>query len=312
MRILLFILVVVNFVLVGSAQQAPQYTHYIFNNFAINPAVAGSKTCIDLRFGYRTQWVGLEGAPKTAFFNAAGRLKLRRARNQRVYHGLGGAIENDVMGPFSRTLIQLAYAYHIPVSSKYMLSFGLFGGIEQFRFNGTSLLYRDNDDPAISNAQSSTILVPEFSPGIFLYSDDLFAGFTIRQLFRNKWKNVGVDSRLTLHYMLNAGKRFISNGGMSFIPSAMLKFAPMAPPAVDLNFLVDYRNTIMGGLAWRNTDAIAFLLKLNVLKHFSLGYAFDLTTSRIQLGSSNTHEVVIGIYSCPLKGGNTFECPTFN
>jgi type IX secretion system PorP/SprF family membrane protein len=295
----------------GTGQQVAQYTHYVFNQFGINPAVAGSKECIDLRFGYRTQWVGLTGAPKTALFNGHGRLKFRRAKNYRIYHGVGLMVENDVMGPFSRTMINLAYAYHMPVSSKYMLSFGLFGGIEQFRFNGADLLYVSADDPAISDAQSAKIIVPEFAPGIFLYSDNLFAGFTIRQLLRNRLKHVGTQSRLTLHYLFTAGKRFSTDNGLSIIPSAMLKFAPMATPAVDLNVMFDYRNKIAAGIAVRNVDAVAFLAKINFLRHFSLAYSYDVTTSRIRLGSSNTHELMLGIYACPLSGASTWDCPVF-
>ena len=37
------------------AQQTAQYTQNVFNMFAINPAVAGSKDCIDVRLGYRQQ-----------------------------------------------------------------------------------------------------------------------------------------------------------------------------------------------------------------------------------------------------------------
>jgi hypothetical protein len=38
------------------AQQKPQYTQYIFNNFLLNPAVAGIENYTDVKLGYRSQW----------------------------------------------------------------------------------------------------------------------------------------------------------------------------------------------------------------------------------------------------------------
>src|SRR3954469_22891785 len=51
------------------AQQRPQYTQYIFNNFILNPAISGIENYIDVKAGYRTQWEGLEGAPQTSYIS---------------------------------------------------------------------------------------------------------------------------------------------------------------------------------------------------------------------------------------------------
>ena len=42
------------------AQQLAQYTQYVFNHFSVNPAVAGSKDCLDVRLGFRKQWNGFD------------------------------------------------------------------------------------------------------------------------------------------------------------------------------------------------------------------------------------------------------------
>ena len=47
------------------AQQSEQYSQYTFNNFGYNPAFAGTIKCIDFRAGYRMQWVGFDGAPRS-------------------------------------------------------------------------------------------------------------------------------------------------------------------------------------------------------------------------------------------------------
>lgn len=296
---------------IGNAQQMPQYTQYMLNQFAINPAVAGTKECLDIKLGYRAQWVGFEGAPRTAFVNINGRIPIKRPRNHRTKHGVGVMAETDGMGPLSRTSLYLAYAFHTQVARKFNLAFGVFAGFHQFRFDRSKVTLSNADDPIIAGSRNAFVL-PDIIPGLWFYSDNFYAGLSWRNLLRNDFKVVGDASRFTHHFLLTAGRKWEAAGDWSFIPNGMLKIAPLSPPALDLNVLVDYRNTIAFGLSYRNVDALAGVVRLNFLKYFTVGYSFDLTTSRIRYGSSNTHEVIIGIYSCPINGGNTFECPTFN
>ena len=83
-------------------------------------------------------------------------------------------------------------------------------------------------------------------------------------------------------------------------------------PSIDLNLMFDFENRAQLGLSYRNTDALAMMFKVNFLKHFTLGYSFDLTTSKMKLGSSNTHEILLGIYACNLRGGDNYSCPVFD
>ena len=51
------------------AQQDAQYTQYMYNPMSINPAYAGSRDVLSLVGIYRSQWVGLDGAPRTLNFS---------------------------------------------------------------------------------------------------------------------------------------------------------------------------------------------------------------------------------------------------
>src|SRR6201986_23918 len=50
-----------------TAQQRPQYTQYVFNNYLLNPALSGIENYTDVKAGYRSQWTGLQGAPVTSY-----------------------------------------------------------------------------------------------------------------------------------------------------------------------------------------------------------------------------------------------------
>jgi len=50
------------------AQQDAQYTQYVYNTLTINPAYAGSRGGISALGLHRSQWVGLDGAPRGDIF----------------------------------------------------------------------------------------------------------------------------------------------------------------------------------------------------------------------------------------------------
>ncbi len=291
-------------------QQTVQYTQYVFNYMAINPAVIGSQKCMNLKLGYRAQWLGLQGAPRTAFGTLGTELKFKKKRTVRSKHGLGAHVESDAIGATSRTTLNLGYAYHFPFGRDVMASVGVYAGFQQFRLDANAITLATGYDPLIQGS-GSKFLIPDITPGLFLSHRDWFAGMSIRQIVRNKWAIIGTDqTRNRWHYLLVGGKRF-RTGKINVVPSAMLKYTGFTFPALDLNVLLELHPNFEIGASWRNTDAIAGMVKFNFLKYFSLGYAFDLTTSSMRLGSSNTHELIIGISACP-NNYNDYECPVFD
>ena len=102
----------------GNAQQDPQYTQYMYNTVSVNPGYAGSRGHISIAALHRSQWVGLDGAPKTQTFNVHSPIGYRGV-------GLGLSIVNDEIGPTSETNIDIDFSYTIWTSTEGRLSFGL-------------------------------------------------------------------------------------------------------------------------------------------------------------------------------------------
>src|ERR1700754_272968 len=111
----------------GLAQQKPQYTQYVFNNYLLNPALSGIENYTDVKAGYRSQWTGLEGAPVTGYLtinapigknfiqgdatafpasggvNPSSRLYTQQYQAAEPHHGIGLTIVSDKTGPISQT-----------------------------------------------------------------------------------------------------------------------------------------------------------------------------------------------------------------
>ena len=289
----------------AEAQQTAQYSQYIFNHFTVNPAFAGMQECMDIRIGYRQQWVGFEGAPESGYFSINKALGKKRGYVSGK-HAIGATFEGDKTGPSSRTSANLAYAYHIKLDDKTTLSAGLFAGVMQYRFNTSALYPAQVGDPALAIADADFVY-PIISPGLYLYTEKFFGGITAFQISQNKLEDIGLNNKLTSHYLLMAGQK-IQKKTYTIIPATLIKLEPNAKPALDLSLMFDFEEKFAFALSYRNTDAIAGMFKIRLFGKHTLAYSYDFTTSRIQLASSNTHEITIGLLACPEKNVGPTGC----
>src|ERR1700739_1121682 len=147
------------------AQQLPQYTQYMMNDFVLNPAIAGRSDYWEAKSNNRYQWVGIPDAPRTYMLSMQGPFK-------NLKMGIGGTIFTDIVGPTRRTGFNMAYAYHLKLNSTYKLSFGVNAGVLQYSIDGSKITTHDPGDPIMSpNYQSA--LTPDIGTGAYLYSNKL-------------------------------------------------------------------------------------------------------------------------------------------
>ena len=61
-----FVGIIILFSFISNAQQDAQYTGYMYSVQLFNPAYAGSRGTTSINLIGRTQWLSLEGSPKTS------------------------------------------------------------------------------------------------------------------------------------------------------------------------------------------------------------------------------------------------------
>ena len=148
-NLLVLLLLYMSFWQLSQAQQMPHYSQYMFNDFCINPAIAGTKSYQPIMVMIRNQWVGLDDAPRTQTLSLHGSW----IKNT----GIGGMIINDVTGPAHQTGIQLAYAYHILLKGESYLSLGISGTLAQYVLDKDAIELDDPNDNAILGGKEKTI-----------------------------------------------------------------------------------------------------------------------------------------------------------
>lgn len=278
---------------VVDAQQLPQYSNYMVNDYVMNPAIGGTNNYFEGKSSNRYQWIGITDAPRTYILSVNG-----PAKNLKM--GLGGLLFTDIVGPTRRTGFYLSYAYQLKVSEKVKVSLGLSGGLLQFMVDGSKITLRDPSDMVISNGLQS-VLLPDFGAGIYVYSTDKkwYAGASVPQILQNKIKffdnTTSTLSKLATHYYATAGYKFNLNEDFVIEPSTCLKYVKPAPLQFDIGVRAIYKEKIWLGAAFRYLDAVSAMVGYTMQENITFAYSYDFTMTNIKKYSTGTHELMIGI-----------------
>ena len=295
------------------AQQQEHFSMYMENNYLVNPAEGGTEDFIDLKMGYRTQWVDFDqqtsGQPKNVYVSGHAPIGKHETKTEGVkqlpFHGLGGAIISDRIGVFNIINAKVGYSYHLPVSKKLIMSLGAFGGIKQFGLNrGKVQLASDktiDDDPFAGKVKTS--ITPDISLGVWGYADNYYFGIASFQLIENKISvqdvasSASPDGLLKMHHWLTAGYKVNLDSAAHFfiVPSFVVKYVQSAPVTFDLNAKVRYDNKYWLGISYRQKDAIVAMAGVTVKRVFDIAYAYDFTTSNVGEFTNATHEFILGL-----------------
>ena len=283
---------------VGVAQQAPQYSMYLFNKFGFNPAYAGLDHTLSITGVSRWQWVNLQGSPQTQQVNVHMPLYL-------VGGGLGMTFENDQLGAEQRLAFSLAYNYQIPVGAKGILSFGLSAGYLQYSLDGAKILtpggdYEggqiDHNDQLLPVGKESTS-APTAHAGIYYQGEWLEAGFSAVNLLETPLGFGGFDYQLARSYYFNLGGKLALGRRFQLLPGVLVK-SDLEQLEIDLSAVVQYNDNIFGGASFRgynaeSLDGVVILAGIKLNEKITLAYSYDLTLSTLREVSDGSHEILI-------------------
>jgi type IX secretion system PorP/SprF family membrane protein len=271
----------------ASAQQEPQYTQYMYNPSVINPAYAGSLGYGSLFSLYRTQWIGLEGAPKTLNMSYHQPLESTNL-------GLGGNIVHDEIGPSTTTNFSVDVSYTINFENDSRLAFGIKAGGELLNIDYTKLNHYNPSDVSFRNNINSQFS-PNIGAGLFYYNANSYLGLSVPMLLQTKRYDEFAysDANRRQHFYLMGGKVFDLSYNVKFKPAFVAKMVAGAPLQVDLtgNFLINEKFTV--GVAYRWSAALSALVGFKVNDRISIGYGYDRETTRLSNFNSGSHELFL-------------------
>ncbi|KAB7529553.1 type IX secretion system membrane protein PorP/SprF [Flagellimonas olearia] len=257
------------------AQQDAQYTQYMFNTLSVNPAYAGSRGQLSFAGLYRSQWVGLDGAPETFTLNLHSPI-----RNSRLGYGVSIVNDNIGDGVVQETYLDAVISYTIEVARDAKLSFGLKAGgnMLSLDFNGL----RNFDQEVVSQDNIDNKFNPNFGLGLYYHTDKFYAGVSAPNILESEYfdndnddNSVNFLSAERINFYFITGYVFDVGADLQFKPALLTKAVGGAPLQVDLSANFLYAEKFSFGAAYRLDAAVSALAGFQVTDQIMVGLAYD-------------------------------------
>lgn len=266
-------------------QQDPQYTQYMYNTLSVNSAYAGSMGHFTATGIYRSQWVGLEGAPSTQS------LTLDSPVGKNV--GLGLSIVNDEIGPSEEQYMDLNFSYTIQATDSHKLSFGLKAGGRLLNIDWSKGTYRDED--VVYQENINNRFLPVIGAGLYLHSEKNYLGLSVPNFLTDE-RYDGVKEGLAdqqVHVFLIGGMVFDLSYSTKFKPAFLVKYVSGAPVIADISANFMFYEKFRIGASYRTGDSVSVLAGFQITPQILIGYAYDYTTTELQNFTSGSHEILL-------------------
>ncbi len=316
--LLLFILVAGNKTIIG---QDPIFTQFYSNPIYLNPAFAGSRVCPRFALNYRNEWPNISGN----FITTAA------AYDQKVESLSGGlgliVLTDNAAKTVKTTRVSAVYAYNQSITRKFSINFGIEATFFQKSLDWNKLTFGDMIDPrrgfvypTNDLSRGGTSSGVDFSAGVIGYTDKFFFGFATHHLNEpNESLMNSVDVPLPMRYTAHLGAvmPLEMNGGRyaknkDFISPNIIFTQQGTFQQLNMGLYIK-KSSLTGGIWYRNKDAFIITLGLES-EYIKVGYSYDITISKLSLGSGGSHEVSMGFnFACKpkKKSFRTISCPSF-
>jgi type IX secretion system PorP/SprF family membrane protein len=294
------------------AQQTVQFSQYVFNGLAVNPAYAGYREDWTGSLSYRMQWAGINGAPRTAVASFDG---VTNDYEKRV--GLGFIAINDRLGAQSTSSFYGNYAYRLQIDDDETrrLSFGIAFGVTQYGIDGTKLNAVDPNDTSIPTGNESKIY-PDFRIGVYYSDPRYYISASVLDMFSAYRDQITTDDNYKIlkqvrHLYVSGGAIFPLSEVLDIKPTFMIKEDFKGPTNVDLNAYLLINKRLWIGGAYRagvslweksnlqkgleKSNALAAIVEVFVSNRFRVGYSFDYSTNALASYQQGSHEITLSM-----------------
>ncbi len=312
------LLVVVWSMALGTAwgQQDPQFTQYMFNTIYYNPAAAGIDGITRFTALHRSQWLGYQssfdegGAPTTQLITAS-------APIYKINSGVGGYILRDAAGPFNTLEAQVTFAYHRVIKGT-KVSAGVKAGMYAQTLDYGEYRVIQPGDPLVPEGKigKESQVKPDMAFGVMVQREKFYAGVSLNHLTRAQFDfNITEQrGRLEPHLYVTGGYFYDINLDLKLQFATLVK-TDLVKTSFDVGALAYLRDTMWGGLSFRQGEGPTVLLGYSFLKDKSLraGYAVDVVVAGREAKAATSHEFMVSyaLPASPVAGKKIVRTPRY-
>lgn len=295
-KILSLLLMILGFSCLSVAQQGEQFTQYMFNRLAFNPAYAGSSGSICAMALYRNQWMGFRldtpapgvdagSTPTDYLFSFDMPVKW-------LHGGIGLTAIKEEVGYYDNVDVNIDYAFRIywgPGNLAAAIELNLYStsldfsqlrGPDDLSGNYTDPTVSGSSDPLLSNESKSDFLV-DVSTGLYYQVPSTFyLGASVKNLLAAHSDDLNFSNARILYLLGGYNIILPFNPSFNVRPTFMAKTSDLATFQAEASCALFYQQTFWCGVSYRFQDAVSLFGGVKWGK-LSVGAAYDFTTSRI-------------------------------
>lgn len=273
----------------------PQIGQYIYMPTAFNPAAAGEGDLMKVSGLHRMQFTGFKNAPMTTYFSFHSPFVIGKTK-----HGAGVRFMNDRYGLFTNQTLHVQYAYRQKIGKGY-LSAGVDLGFVSVGFKGDSVnlddlegsSYHQTNDEAIPTGEESGMNF-DMAVGLYYTADTWYAGLSYSHLTAPKieWGDYSTIQLRGTMYAVGGYNWRLRDKRFVIKPSAML-MTDFVSWDLNLTAMCEFKDKYRWGLAYRIGSNVGILLGLDIISGLTLGYTYELPTTKLLLESYGSHEIYL-------------------
>ena len=277
---------------IASAQQTPITENYFLDKYSLAPSYAGNHNLQTLQMGYRSDWTGIDGGPKTT------RLSYNDVFQFMKNAGYGGKIIFDKAGIFNQIYALASYSYNIPLNDDHNLIFGLSMGMYKNRLNlqdyfndpGYSL------DPALINKDiaSKPKFMSDFSALWTWRGAEAGISFTNITINDVNYKEVNLKYKPLANFQFFGSYLWPVSDDVEIEPIVILRGGKYIRSQFEIASQVVYMKRFHGNLMYRDPGIIGAGAAISLDKGIQIGYNFNFAT-KIAMNAYNNHEITLGL-----------------
>ncbi len=273
---------------VAKAQQFPLTTQYLFNPYALNPALAGYYGKPEAYLNFRKDWTGIEGSPRTFRANGFGNI-------YKDNMWLGGEIYSDKADVLNRFKMNLSYSYILQVQEDQYLYFGVWTTFYQNSVNMGNLTGVDPNDPIIANQTKLNGSVFNAGFGLNYNYKELNIGFAFPTLFGTREEYVdAANFKMQRELLFYVSNMFRLNNNWQLQGYAVFRKTKNQPMNAEFSIMPVYLQRFWGGILFRTGGVVALNVGGLVYKGLLFNYSYEIGVGGVNKGSGGSHEITVG------------------
>jgi len=294
---------------------------YMYNISTYNPAAVGEDDLMKANGSYRLDFTGLgktnkvitadgieasneptssadttkrSNSPKTGYFCFQSPFMIGKTR-----HGIGVRFLNDQFGLFENNALHIQYAYRQRIKKGY-LSAGIELGFMSLTFKGSESNlgqmqgeYHQSSDKAIPTSDKSGMKF-DMGVGVYYTCPNWYVGASYSHITQPV---IELDDYAEFHvrgtmYVVGGYNAKIKNTKFALKPSVLL-MTDFASWNCNLTMLCEYKDRYRWGVGYSLASSFNILLGIDVISGLSVGYTYELTTSKLLRQSYGSHEIYL-------------------